>query len=429
MIVFTGLSGLGQVEPRVRHDLRRGPAPLRRVAVGVRAAVPRPDGQARRRLHRGPVARGVDRPEVHVAQPALDRRHHHRGLRLPPAAVRPRRPAALPGVRRADLPADSAADRRPHPRARRGRPVPGARARHPRPQGRVRRPVPAAADPGLLPRPRRRRDLPTDRAAEAGQAEEAHDRGRHRPAGGEAVRQAAAHRLGRDRARPGQWPGRARLRRPAAKDPGRECASPSSWPAPTSTPIDIEELEPRSFSFNSPFGACTECHGLGTRMVVDPELVVPDPEQVDRRRRDLAVDGGPRRRLLQPAARGAGRRARLLARDAVGRAVDQGAGVRPRRPPDQLHVRYKNRYGRERVLLRPVRGRDPLHRAPARRGRERHQPRAVRGLHARGAVPGLRRRPAQADAAGRHGRRQEHRRDLRAADRRGGARSSPTTST
>ena len=56
--------GLGQVVARVRHDLRRGAAPLRRVAVVVRAAVPRPDGQARRRLHRGLVAGDLDRPEV-----------------------------------------------------------------------------------------------------------------------------------------------------------------------------------------------------------------------------------------------------------------------------------------------------------------------------------------------------------------------------
>ena len=40
--------------------------------------------------------------------------------------------------------------------------------------------------------------------------------------------------------------------------------------------LSFEELEPRSFSFNSPFGACTECTGLGTRMEVDPELVVQD---------------------------------------------------------------------------------------------------------------------------------------------------------
>ena len=126
LIVFTGLSGLGQVEPGLRHHLRRGPAPLRRVAVGVRAAVPRPDGQAGRRLHRGPVAGGLDRPEVDQPQPALDGRHHHRGLRLPPAAVRPRRPAALPGLRRADQPAVAAADRRPADGA--ARRAPGSRS-------------------------------------------------------------------------------------------------------------------------------------------------------------------------------------------------------------------------------------------------------------------------------------------------------------
>ena len=38
----------------------------------------------------------------------------------------------------------------------------------------------------------------------------------------------------------------------------------------------IEEIEPRLFSFNSPFGACTECDGLGVDLYVDPKLVVPD---------------------------------------------------------------------------------------------------------------------------------------------------------
>jgi excinuclease ABC subunit A len=43
--------------------------------------------------------------------------------------------------------------------------------------------------------------------------------------------------------------------------------------------LSFDELEPRSFSFNSPYGACPDCTGLGTRMEVDPELVVPDPEK------------------------------------------------------------------------------------------------------------------------------------------------------
>ncbi len=41
--------------------------------------------------------------------------------------------------------------------------------------------------------------------------------------------------------------------------------------------ISIEELEPRSFSFNNPFGACPECHGLGFRMEFAEELLIPDP--------------------------------------------------------------------------------------------------------------------------------------------------------
>ena len=43
--------------------------------------------------------------------------------------------------------------------------------------------------------------------------------------------------------------------------------------------LSFDELEPRSFSFNSPWGACPDCTGLGTRMEVDPELVVSDPDQ------------------------------------------------------------------------------------------------------------------------------------------------------
>src|SRR5512136_2476496 len=40
--------------------------------------------------------------------------------------------------------------------------------------------------------------------------------------------------------------------------------------------IAFEELQPRMFSFNSPFGACEECHGLGVKMEFDPDLIIPD---------------------------------------------------------------------------------------------------------------------------------------------------------
>ena len=41
--------------------------------------------------------------------------------------------------------------------------------------------------------------------------------------------------------------------------------------------VSVDEIEPRSFSFNNPFGACPTCYGLGYKMEFDPELMIPDP--------------------------------------------------------------------------------------------------------------------------------------------------------
>lgn len=49
--------------------------------------------------------------------------------------------------------------------------------------------------------------------------------------------------------------------------------------------ISLPEIEPRSFSFNSPHGACPVCQGLGVKLVIDPDLVVPNP--------DLTLEQGP----------------------------------------------------------------------------------------------------------------------------------------
>ncbi|MDN5669996.1 MAG: excinuclease ABC subunit UvrA [Renibacterium salmoninarum] len=46
---------------------------------------------------------------------------------------------------------------------------------------------------------------------------------------------------------------------------------------PNEHPLAIDEIEPRSFSFNNPFGACSACSGIGTKLEVDEELVVPNP--------------------------------------------------------------------------------------------------------------------------------------------------------
>ena len=137
LVVLTGVSGLGEVLARVRHALRRGPAALRRVPLGVRAAVPRADGEARRRLDRGALARDLDRAEDDVEEPALDRRDGHGDLRLPPAPLRVDRQAPLPDLRARDRGPDDPADGRPRPRDARGDEVPPPRPVRPRQEGRV----------------------------------------------------------------------------------------------------------------------------------------------------------------------------------------------------------------------------------------------------------------------------------------------------
>jgi excinuclease ABC subunit A len=61
-----------------------------------------------------------------------------------------------------------------------------------------------------------------------------------------------------------------------AADPHRERGFSERLACPNGHDVAIEELEPRQFSFNAPWGACPACSGLGIRMEVDAELVVPD---------------------------------------------------------------------------------------------------------------------------------------------------------
>lgn len=112
--------------------------------------------------------------------------------------------------------------------------------------------------------------------------------------------------------------------------------------------LSFEELEPRSFSFNSPFGACPTCHGLGLMREVDEELVIPDPS--------LSVNEG----AIAPWSRGmvSGYFSRLL--EALGEelGIDLDVPWSTLSAGDKkvllygsdtvLNVRYKNRYGRSR---------------------------------------------------------------------------------
>ena len=112
--------------------------------------------------------------------------------------------------------------------------------------------------------------------------------------------------------------------------------------------LSFEALEPRSFSFNSPFGACTECTGIGTRKEVDPELVVPDPEKSLNQGAIAPWSTSMSNEYFTRLLTGLGQQIgfsmdepweRLPAK--VQKAILHGS-------PDQVHVRYKNRYGRER---------------------------------------------------------------------------------
>ena len=128
---------LRQILARVRHHLCRGPAPLRRVALGLCAPVPRDDAEAGRRPDRRPVAGDLDRAEDHVEEPALHRRHRHRDLRLYAPVMGARRRALFARDGLADRKPDRVADGRPRAGAARRHAPLSAGAGRARPQGRV----------------------------------------------------------------------------------------------------------------------------------------------------------------------------------------------------------------------------------------------------------------------------------------------------
>ena len=62
-------------------------------------------------------------------------------------------------------------------------------------------------------------------------------------------------------------------------DPKRQVPFSEHMACPNGYTLDLDEIEPRTFSFNAPYGACPECTGLGFSLEIDPELVVPDPDK------------------------------------------------------------------------------------------------------------------------------------------------------
>jgi excinuclease ABC subunit A len=112
--------------------------------------------------------------------------------------------------------------------------------------------------------------------------------------------------------------------------------------------LSFDELAPRNFSFNGPYGACPDCTGLGTKKEVDPELVVPDP---GRSLDDGAIDPWQWRgnseyfdRLLTAVADTYGFSTGTPWRD----LTDAQRDVLLNGADSQVYVSYKNRYGRTR---------------------------------------------------------------------------------
>ena len=132
------------------------------------------------------------------------------------------------------------------------------------------------------------------------------------------------------------------------QDRPREQRFSEKLACPNGHALAVDDLEPRSFSFNSPYGACPECTGLGIRKEVDPDLVVPDPD------RTLA-DGA-----VAPWSTGHTSEYFIRMMAGLGEALGFDVDTPWRKLPPkarkailegsdhQVHVKYRNRYGRTR---------------------------------------------------------------------------------
>ncbi|AZN29408.1 excinuclease ABC subunit UvrA [Flaviflexus salsibiostraticola] len=111
--------------------------------------------------------------------------------------------------------------------------------------------------------------------------------------------------------------------------------------------LALEEIEPRTFSFNAPYGACPECSGIGAKLEVDPELVVPDESLSLRDGAILPWAGNKAYFTRQLTALG----------KEVGFSIDSPWGELSQEVRDillygrdyKVEVKYRNRWGRERT--------------------------------------------------------------------------------
>ena len=132
-----------------------------------------------------------------------------------------------------------------------------------------------------------------------------------------------------------------------ADDPHRERRFSESRACPNDHQLTLDEIEPRTFSFNAPYGACPECTGLGNRLEIDPELVIPNDE--------LSLADGAVAPWSQTSSEYYHRVLSALAEE-MQFSMDAPWRALPERVKDavlygkdhKVHVRYRNRFGRER---------------------------------------------------------------------------------
>ncbi|MFL0277942.1 excinuclease ABC subunit UvrA [Mycobacterium sp. SMC-19] len=130
--------------------------------------------------------------------------------------------------------------------------------------------------------------------------------------------------------------------------PHREQRFSEKLACPNGHALSVDDLEPRSFSFNSPYGACPECVGLGIRKEVDADLVVPDPDRTLAEGAVVPWSMGPTSEYFTRMMASLG--------EAMGFDVDTPWRKLPAKArkailegsDEQVHVRYRNRYGRTR---------------------------------------------------------------------------------
>ncbi|MDO5064300.1 MAG: excinuclease ABC subunit UvrA [Actinomyces bowdenii] len=130
-------------------------------------------------------------------------------------------------------------------------------------------------------------------------------------------------------------------------DPSREHRYSEKRACPNEHPLQLDEIEPRTFSFNAPYGACPVCTGIGTRLEVDPELVVPDEELTLAQGAIAPWSGHQKYFTRQLAALG---EELSFDVDTPWRALPARAKEAILRGKDyEVKVKYRNRWGRERV--------------------------------------------------------------------------------